>query len=96
MQVLEIYIAQSQILSDGIGGIQGGGGGSGGAISIDYYQMTSSVNSTISASGGSGKSSGGGGRIRVWNHNWINPSTSQQSATNFNHFRIYCIGGSGC
>lgn len=38
IQVYQMSIQSSQILSNGFAGIQGAGGGSGGSISIDYYQ----------------------------------------------------------
>lgn len=57
------------MLSNGVGGIQGGAGGAGGSVSLDFYVLTSN-DSTTSANGGAGKSSGSGGRIRVWDQNW--------------------------
>lgn len=69
----------SSLISNGIGGIQGGGGGSGGSVSVDFCSLTTLSSPLISANGGNAKSSGAGGRVRFFNHNWAS-KTFESSA----------------
>jgi hypothetical protein len=54
IQVLNLTLGNSSILSEGKYGRQGGGGGSGGSISIDFTNFYNGTNTTISANGGTG------------------------------------------
>jgi len=46
----------------------------------------------VAAKGGNGQSSGGGGRMRVWNHNWRNPTQITSSGS-----VLYSVlGGTAC
>lgn len=87
-ETLNIY--GSQILANGVEGIQGGAGGAGGSISVDYNQLFSN-GSKMSANGGSGRSSGSGGRIRIWDQNWKTYSISSSSTMS-----IEVLGGGQC
>ena len=90
IQTETLSINGSQILANGVEGIQGGAGGAGGSISVDYNQLISS-GSKMSANGGSGRSSGSGGRIRIWDQNWKAYSIASSSTMG-----VEVLGGGQC
>lgn len=90
-----LAVSNSGLISNGIGGIQGGGGGSGGSISIDFSTLSTSGNITISANGGEGKSSGAGGRIRFFYHNWTQQALKTEMSWS-QPFKIEVLGGRSC
>ncbi len=84
-------MVSTDVEANGSPGVQGGGGGSGGAVSIDFFSLFLFNSNSISAKGGFSRSSGGGGRVRMFDHNWLQQTNSLNS-----NISISAAGGLGC